>query len=85
MKKNLVKSGKWDDTVIMTYSEFGRRASENASKGTDHGTAAPHFIIGGDIEHGIYGKHPSLSEVDKNGDLFFTTDFREYYKQILKT
>ncbi|RLA75212.1 MAG: Twin-arginine translocation pathway signal sequence domain-containing protein [Epsilonproteobacteria bacterium] len=85
MKKNLEKSGQWKDTIIMTYSEFGRRAGENASKGTDHGTAAPHFIVGGDIKHGIYGEQPSLGKLEKNGDLVYSTDFRNYYKHVSKS
>ena len=82
MRKNLIVSAEWENTVIMTYSEFGRRAAENASKGTDHGTAAPHFITGGKVVGGIYGDHPSLSLLDKNGDLNHTTDFRSIYKSI---
>jgi len=82
MRKNLIASGGWNDTVIMTYSEFGRRVSENGSKGTDHGTAAPHFIIGGAVQGGIYGEHPSLNTLDNNEDLIYTTDFRSMYKTI---
>ena len=52
MRKNLIESGEWENTLIMTYSEFGRRVSENTSKGTDHGTAAPHFIAGGAVKGG---------------------------------
>ena len=68
----------------MTYSEFGRRAAENASKGTDHGTAAPHFIVGRKVKGGIYGNHPSLKNLDKNDDLIYTTDFRSLYNSITK-
>lgn len=82
MRKNLMKSGEWDNTLIMTYSEFGRRASENANKGTDHGTAAVHFITGGSVQGGIYGEHPSLKLLDKNADLIYTTDFRSLYTSV---
>ena len=82
MRKNLIASGEWDNTLIMTYSEFGRRAAENASKGTDHGTAAPHFITGGSVEGGIYGEYPSLRSLDTNNDLIYSTDFRSLYKTI---
>lgn len=82
LRKNLIKSGEWDNTVIMTYSEFGRRAAENSNKGTDHGTAAPHFIIGGKVKGGIYGKHASLEKLDVNKDLIYTTDFRSMYESI---
>ena len=82
MRKNLIASGEWDNTVIMTYSEFGRRAAENANKGTDHGTAAPHFVLGGKVQGGIYGEHPSLKSLDTNHDLIYKTDFRSLYKSI---
>ena len=84
MRKNLIESGEWENTIIMTYSEFGRRAAENASKGTDHGTAAPHFIVGGKVKGGIYGNHPSLKNLDKNDDLIYTTDFRSLYQSIVQ-
>lgn len=69
----------------MTFSEFGRRVSENASKGTDHGTGAPLFVFGTPVKAGIYGAHPSLaaSNLDK-GDLKFHTDFRCVYASILE-
>ncbi len=82
LRQNLIESGKWKDTVIMTYSEFGRRAAENASRGTDHGTAAPHFVTGGAIKGGLYGDQPPLEHLDKNGDLVYTTDFRSLYRTI---
>ena len=49
LRRNLIASGQWNDVVVMTYSEFGRRAKQNASGGTDHGTAAPHFVMGGKV------------------------------------
>jgi hypothetical protein len=82
MRENLMESGEWGNTVIMTYSEFGRRVAENANRGTDHGTAAPHFIVGGKVQGGIYGKHPSLKQLDSNKDLIYTTDFHSLYKSI---
>lgn len=82
IRNNLIASGEWENTLIMTYSEFGRRAGENASRGTDHGTAAPHFVLGGSVKGGIYGKHPSLPSLGKNSDLIYTTDFRSLYKSI---
>jgi uncharacterized protein (DUF1501 family) len=84
MRKNLIESKKWKDTIIVTYSEFGRRVSENANRGTDHGTAAPHFIIGGKVNGGIYGKHPSLSLLDNSNNLIHTTDFRSLYATLAK-
>lgn len=74
-------AGCWDRILLMTYSEFGRRVYENDSKGTDHGTAAPHFILGGKIKGGFYGRPPSLTDLD-DGDLIHTTDYRAMYKTV---
>ena len=52
----------------MTYSEFGRRARENQSRGTDHGAAAPHFVMGGRVKGGLWGTHPDLGHLE-NDDL----------------
>jgi uncharacterized protein (DUF1501 family) len=79
---DLTSKGIWDRVLVMTFSEFGRRVSENASKGTDHGTAAPMFICGGTVKPGLYGKHPSLSQLDQ-GDLIHTVDFRSVYATVL--
>ena len=76
------KIGQWDNTLVLTYSEFGRRAVENSTRGTDHGTAAPHFLAGGCINGGIYGTHPSLSKLI-DGDMQFTMDYRSVYDWIL--
>jgi len=84
LRKNLLASGQWNDTLVMTYSEFGRRVAENASRGTDHGTAAPHFLAGGAVKGGLYGTAPSLDDLDANGDLKFTTDFRALYHTVQK-
>jgi uncharacterized protein (DUF1501 family) len=73
---------KQDDVVIMTFSEFGRRAKQNGSAGTDHGTAEPMFIIGNKVKGGLYGSYPSLTDLD-NGDLKFTADFRSVYAGML--
>jgi uncharacterized protein (DUF1501 family) len=74
--------GRADDVMIMTFSEFGRRVAENASKGTDHGAAAPMWLIGGGVTPGIVGNHPSLTDLD-DGDLKFGIDFRSVYGTIL--
>lgn len=76
----------WRDRVtIMTMSEFGRTSWSNESGGTDHGTAAPLFVVGNQVQPGLAGAHPSL-EADKldHGDLTFTTDFRNVYSAVLK-
>ena len=75
--------GKWNDVLIMTYSEFGRRVKENGSAGTDHGTAAPHFFIGGKVKGGLYGEQPELSKLER-GDLQFTTDYRCMYETVVQ-
>ena len=67
----------------MTFSEFGRRVAENASRGTDHGEAAPMFLAGGGVKGGVYGSYPSLTSLD-NGDLKYTTDFRSVYASVLE-
>ncbi len=69
--------------LAMTFSEFGRRVSQNASNGTDHGTAMPLFIVGGDVKGGVYGEHPSLTDLD-NGDLKHAIDFRSVYATVLE-
>ncbi len=80
---DLSAHGKADDVVVMTWSEFGRRAAENASFGTDHGTAAPLFVVGKDVKGGIYGDPPNLSNLD-SGNLRFGTDFRSIYATVLE-
>lgn len=69
--------------TTMTFSEFGRRPSENESRGTDHGTAAPLFVMGSRVRGGIYGATPAL-DVARNQDLTFTTDFRSVYATMLE-
>ena len=67
----------------MTYSEFGRRVAENASGGTDHGTASPLFVAGSSVRGGrFYGEQPSLTDLD-GGDLKHTVDFRSVYATML--
>jgi len=73
----------WDDVLLMTYSEFGRRAKENANQGTDHGTAAPHFMLGGKVNGGIYGEQPSLKDLQEN-DLKYKIDYRSMYNTVAK-
>ena len=82
LRRALKQSGHWENTLIMTYSEFGRRAKENESGGTDHGTAAPHFLMSGSLEGGVWGIHPDLDNL-KDGDVQFTTDYRVVYDKIL--
>jgi uncharacterized protein (DUF1501 family) len=81
--KDLKQSGKLDDTLIMTFSEFGRRVEQNASNGTDHGTANNVMIFGGKLKKaGIYNDAPDLVQLD-NGDLKYQVDFRDVYATLL--
>ncbi len=80
----LKEIGIWNDTIIMTYSEFGRRAKENGSKGTDHGTAAPHFMLGGRISGGLIGNNPRLRQMKEN-NLSYNMDYRTVYEFILRS
>lgn len=83
LRKHLKASGHWDRTLVVTYSEFGRRARENGSQGTDHGTAAPHFVFGGKVKGGLYGEQPKLTGLS-DGDMVHTVDFRSYYNTVLQ-
>jgi uncharacterized protein (DUF1501 family) len=67
----------------VTYSEFGRRARENQSGGTEHGTAAPLFVAGGRVRGGLYGASPTLKRLDGNGNLPIAVDFRQIYATVL--
>jgi uncharacterized protein (DUF1501 family) len=73
-----------DDKRVLTmvFSEFGRRVGQNASGGTDHGTAAPMFLVGPMVRPGLIGRHPSLTELD-DGDLKYSIDFRSVYATVL--
>lgn len=74
--------GLWDRITLVTYSEFGRTARENASYGTDHGTAAPLFVMGGNVKGGFGGRAPSLTDL-VDDDLVHTTDYRQVYAALL--
>ncbi len=82
--EDLKMNGQLDDTLIVTFSEFGRRVAQNAGRGTDHGKANNMLLIGGKLKTpGIYNPFPNLSQLDK-GDLAFQLDFRQVYATILK-
>ncbi|MDT5223169.1 MAG: hypothetical protein QOG19_576 [Mycobacterium sp.] len=70
------------NVVVLAHSEFGRRVAANASQGTDHGTAGPVFIAGAPVKGGFYGEEPSLTDLD-HGDLKYTSDFRDIYRELL--
>jgi uncharacterized protein (DUF1501 family) len=81
--QDLAGHGMSDRVLIATWSEFGRRPKENASAGTDHGAAAPVILIGDPVKGGIYGKSPSLTDLDSTGNLKYQVDFRSVYQDIL--
>ena len=81
---DLKKQGQLDRTMIMTFSEFGRRVKQNGSNGTDHGTANNVFLIGGPQRSStIYNEIPNLTDLD-GGDLKYSLDFRDLYSTLLK-
>lgn len=82
--QDLKSSGRFNDTLLMTFSEFGRRVAQNASKGTDHGTANQMFFVSGDLKRkGILNALPDLEKLN-DGDLIYTEDFRKVYATVLK-
>jgi uncharacterized protein (DUF1501 family) len=82
---DLKEQGNDERVLVMTFSEFGRRVAQNASQGTDHGTAAPMFFFGHHkhVSAGILGNHPSLTDLDR-GDLKYNVDFRSCYAGVLQ-
>lgn len=82
-----LQAGGWADRVLaMTISEFGRRPEQNASQGTDHGAAAPLMLFGPGLNgNGFVGQNPNLKDLDKDGNLKFSTDFRQIYATILES
>ena len=82
--KDLEQKDTFKDTLILTFSEFGRRVKQNAASGTDHGAANNVFIIGKNLKkQGFYNEAPNLIDLDKNGDIKYTVDFRSIYATIL--
>lgn len=80
--EDLAAAGQADRVVVLAFSEFGRRVQENASLGTDHGAAAPVFLVGPVARAGLVGNHPSFDDLD-DGDLKHHTDFRRVYAAVL--
>ncbi|MEM5437084.1 DUF1501 domain-containing protein [Paraburkholderia diazotrophica] len=79
----LTRLGGWNDTLIVTYSEFGRSARENMVRGTEHGGAAAHFVMGGRVRGGLHGQPPDLARLDATGQLPVEIDFRRLYATVL--
>jgi uncharacterized protein (DUF1501 family) len=82
--QDLAAHNQADRVVLMTWSEFGRRISENGSQGTDHGAAAPLFIVGTPVKGGLYGEQPSLTSTIDGGNLKYTVDFRSVYQTLIR-
>jgi uncharacterized protein (DUF1501 family) len=87
---DLRNQGLFDDTLVLQFSEFGRRISENGSQGTDHGAATLMMVMGGSVRGGLYGTAASLNPTPDNptlentgGDVTFETDFRSVYAQVI--
>jgi uncharacterized protein (DUF1501 family) len=87
---DLRAQGLFDDTLILSFSEFGRRISENGSNGTDHGAASVMLAMGGRVNGGLYGTAANLNTDLSNptlenaaGDIHFETDFRSVYAQVI--
>jgi uncharacterized protein (DUF1501 family) len=76
-------AGLLDKVLVLTFSEFGRRAAENGSNGTDHGAASALFALGGGVHGGIYGGQPDLADLDADGNLRHKVDFRAVYARVL--
>ena len=82
--QDMARIGRADDVTLLVFSEFGRRAAENTSLGTDHGTANHMYVIGKLVKGGHYGKPPSLTELDADGNVAHTTDFRRVYASLIE-
>lgn len=81
--QDISAQGQGERVLVMTFSEFGRRAKENGSRGTDHGSAAPMFLVGKKVQPGLVGAHPRLDRLD-DGNLVHHTDFRQVYAALLE-
>ena len=84
LRAALTEAGRWQDTLVITYAEFGRRPAENISAGTDHGTASVHFALGGRVAGGLYGETPSLASIGGNDNVAHVLDFRAVYATALR-
>jgi uncharacterized protein (DUF1501 family) len=87
---DLKNQGLFSDTLVLSFSEFGRRITENGSRGTDHGAASPMLAMGGLVHGGLYGTAASLNPDPSNptlenngGDVHFETDFRSVYAKVI--
>lgn len=84
LRSAMLELNRWDSTVVMTYAEFGRRPKENLSGGTDHGTVAPHFVMGGRVKGGLLGAVSDPAQLDDSGNMAYAVDFRSVYATLLE-
>ncbi|MFO1313869.1 MAG: DUF1501 domain-containing protein [Burkholderiales bacterium] len=84
LRAALVEIGRWDDTLVLTYAEFGRRPRENQNNGTDHGTASVHFALGGRVRGGMHGAAPDLARLSSDGNPGYALDFHGIYATVLE-
>lgn len=82
--QDMERIGRADDVTVLVFSEFGRRAAENANLGTDHGTANVMFAVGNAVKGGHFGTQPSLTELDETDNLIHTTDFRQVIASVIE-
>jgi uncharacterized protein (DUF1501 family) len=82
--QDIANHGMADRVVLMTWSEFGRRVVENGGKGTDHGAAAPVFVVGKPVNGGVFGEQPSLTKTVDSGNLQYNVDFRSVYQTLIR-
>jgi uncharacterized protein (DUF1501 family) len=85
LRAALAEHGLWRDTLVLSYSEFGRRPRENRTGGTDHGTASALFAFGPRVRPGVHGEAPRLDRLDDDGNLVHSVDFRRVYAEILES
>ena len=82
--QDLQAHGKADDVLVLTWSEFGRRVQQNANGGTDHGAGSIMFALGNGVQRGLYGDAPNLAALVDNGNVPYTTDFRQVYATVIE-
>lgn len=82
--QDMERIGRADEVTVLAFSEFGRRAAENTSLGTDHGTVNHMYVIGKQVKGGHYGKPPSLTDLDVGGNVAHTIDFRRFYVSLIE-
>jgi len=83
--QDLAGTSAHERVLVMAWSEFGRRVAENVSHGTDHGAAGPLLLFGAPVRGGLHGAHPSVRDVDADGNLVHTVDFRRAYATCLES